>query len=337
MLLEEDHHNRKEAPNALAQRRVVVHKRGRADGTASLLAQTLEPAVEVREEPPPQPGAQQVLIRPQAMRIAVRPECVQPAHLVQDNDDNDENANRHCPATTLLPSQASLFVPRTSGGTEDLGASSQQRPQHPPCSHFNMIANNSASERSISPLTVDADIFRDEDILQTVEASAATPAHIVLDDDEDEPSVLTMMDHDPMVSSVRSSEIRLSQPLAQARQCLLQELAVTAGETTSETFQSALQLLQSSQHHHHQPPSYTGLWLTLTKPTFFDCLGVNGNGDPLYTLGRMSFGLCAPTQLVCSLQGNFNRLERVEATTGSVPKSLRQELLLDCGHLETYE
>ena len=273
-----------------------------------------------------------VLIRPQAMRIAVRPDCVMP-HLVPD----DGNAS-------WRPSQSTILVPRTSGGTEE----EKEEPRQPPCSHFDITNVDAATERAISPLTVDADLFQDEDILQTVHAAVA-PANIVQDEDytDDEPSVLTMrMDDDDskvmsLSSSLHSSSSskfrRQQQLVAEARECLLQELAVTAGETKSEIFQSALQILQQQQQQSQASPAHTGMWLTLTKPTFFDCLGVNGNGDPLYTLGRMSFGLCAPTQLVCSLQGNFNRMERVEATTGAVPKSLRQELLLDSGHLETYE
>ena len=136
-----------------------------------------------------------------------------------------------------------------------------------------------------------------------------------------------------------------------ARESLLQELAVSGGETSSDKFQAALQILQQHQQQQQQQQSsrnttsHAGLWLTLTKPTFFDCLGDNDQGDPLYTLGRMSFGLGAPGNLVCSLQGNFNRIERVidnnhnnnVDATMPVPKSLREEIVVGTAALETYK
>ena len=44
----------------------------------------------------------------------------------------------------------------------------------------------------------------------------------------------------------------------------------------------------------------------LTKPTYLDCLGVNARGDPMYTLGRMSFEMFRPGDLVLSVDAVFN-------------------------------
>lgn len=204
----------------------------------------------------------------------------------------------------------------------------------------------------MSPLSLDVDLVHDDDILQTVEAPArAAPVAIVTDDEaaDDEPSVLTA---ELVVSpSSRVAVVQAPSFAQQARERLLQDLAVTKGETSSECFQSALKILQQHQYHPQQQQtdssncSRAGMWLTLTKPTFFDCLGETADGDPMYTLGRMSFGLCAPTNLVCSLQGNFNSIERVvssssdsKQSTMPVPKSLRDEVLAgDTQGLEKYK
>ena len=52
-----------------------------------------------------------------------------------------------------------------------------------------------------------------------------------------------------------------------------------------------------------------------------------------YTLGRMTFDMFSPTNLVCSLQGNFNSIEIVGdeqrgemLKAGLVPKGLREEV-----------
>ena len=87
--------------------------------------------------------------------------------------------------------------------------------------------------------------------------------------------------------------------------------------------------------------SIEGMWLTLSKPNFFGKLGQNDNGDPMYTLGRMSFDMFSPTNLVCSLQGNFNQVEVVtgedrKAMLDAVPKKLREEVENGKTILRTY-
>jgi hypothetical protein len=90
-------------------------------------------------------------------------------------------------------------------------------------------------------------------------------------------------------------------------------------------------------------PKLEGMWLTLTKPTYFGNLGETSQGDPMYTLGRMAFDMFLPTQLVCSLQGNFNPVRRVvdplerAELLQHCPKSLLEEIQDDCSVLRTYE
>lgn len=75
-----------------------------------------------------------------------------------------------------------------------------------------------------------------------------------------------------------------------------------------------------------------GQWFTLTKPTYSDCLGFNDDGDPLYRLGRMSFEMFFPGDLVCAIQAVFNPIMNVAQTSSkgqssfSVPKTLQEEV-----------
>lgn len=141
-----------------------------------------------------------------------------------------------------------------------------------------------------------------------------------------------------------------------AKDDLLHALAVSGGDVETKAFSDAL--LPLVRHYAESgwdacdpegacsknggTKSIEGLWLTLTKASYFGCLGENPDGDPMYTLGRMSFDMFLPTQLVCSLQGNFNpvkvvtpeeRLELMERC----PKSLREEIGSGGAILRKYE
>ncbi|KAL3924198.1 MAG: hypothetical protein SGILL_001189 [Bacillariaceae sp.] len=137
--------------------------------------------------------------------------------------------------------------------------------------------------------------------------------------------------------------------VAKARDDILCTLAATKGEVDTDTFKSAVDPLE--KHFSKQDldtrstvvttDTVDGMWLTLSKPSFFGCLGENDNGDPMYTLGRMSFDMFSPTNLVCSLQGNFNPVEVVneedrKAMLQYVPKSLRDEVESGATVLRTY-
>mmetsp|Transcript_3676 Transcript_3676/g.7894 ORF Transcript_3676/g.7894 Transcript_3676/m.7894 type:complete len:465 (-) Transcript_3676:799-2193(-) len=125
-----------------------------------------------------------------------------------------------------------------------------------------------------------------------------------------------------------------------AREGVLHRLAVTGGDVASDPeFCKHLDLLKQTYESTKSDTRFTmdenatseGMWLTLTKPTYFGNLGTNDDGDPMYTLGRMSFDMFSPTRLVCSLQGNFNQVEKISdkdrtAMLDKVPKALREEV-----------
>ena len=134
-----------------------------------------------------------------------------------------------------------------------------------------------------------------------------------------------------------------------AREGLLYQLAISGGETTSAAFLDCLTVLQDNYMNQVQaeyensmdginnPYSvHEGTWLTLTKPTFFGCLGENDNGDPLYSLGRMTFDMFTPSNLICSLQGNFNTVHEITDPT-TVPDGLLSQVGNDVSNLRTYQ
>jgi hypothetical protein len=134
-----------------------------------------------------------------------------------------------------------------------------------------------------------------------------------------------------------------------AKEALLEDLKRSGGETTSPKFTACLEVLQAYYHSKgfdarwlgDEAPSFPveGKWLTLSKPTFSDCLGPNEKGKLRYTLGRMSFDMFRPTHLKCSINHSFNSISPLpDASDRSLsfsrgPRKLRAE-----SHLaRTYE
>ena len=126
---------------------------------------------------------------------------------------------------------------------------------------------------------------------------------------------------------------------------ILHELACTAGDVTDKKFLSTLEQLRalyqisawdtctSSNQNYIE-----GLWLTLSRPNFHGCLGRNIEGNYLYTLGRMSFDMFRPVNLICSINGMFNSIKpQTSDMIMSVPKSLREEVQCSTAKIRSYE
>ena len=141
-----------------------------------------------------------------------------------------------------------------------------------------------------------------------------------------------------------------------AKETLLHALAISGGDVETKAFTDALKPLV--QHYgetgwdacdpeglysdYDDIRKVEGMWLTLSKATYFGNLGETADGDPMYTLGRMAFDMFLPTQLVCSLQGNFNPVavvcpEERAALLERCPKSLRDEIGSGNSILRKYE
>lgn len=92
--------------------------------------------------------------------------------------------------------------------------------------------------------------------------------------------------------------------IQEAKKRLFREIARSGGGTTTDEFRGALNMLSklydpttfdarkkppSSPHNDH-PVKLEGMWITLSKPSFSQCLGQTPDDNYMYTLGRMSFG-----------------------------------------------
>ncbi len=166
-----------------------------------------------------------------------------------------------------------------------------------------------------------------------------------------ESAVHTIEDFDePSCSEISKPKAAISDAVLNSRDAVLYSLAVTQGDVNTSKFTDSLdpllkyfsqKELDTRPHLVDQAESVDGMWLTLSKPSFFGCLGENDDGDPMYTLGRMAFDMFSPTNLVCSLQGNFNPVEVVsdeerKSMLEQVPKALREEVESGKTVLRTY-
>lgn len=204
------------------------------------------------------------------------------------------------------------------------------------------LREEAVSPMSVSPSSLSSTNSSMGSLMQTMRQPEQHYVHVVEDDEPEVTLRENLCDLETRVQTV-------PRHVEAARDCLLHALAVTKGDVDSDVFKSTIDPLEkyySKQELDTRPEvvgsdSVSGMWLTLSKPTFFGCLGENDNGDPMYTLGRMSFDMFSPTNLVCSLQGNFNPVEVVndedrKAMLEAVPKSLREEVENGTTVLRTY-
>lgn len=95
-------------------------------------------------------------------------------------------------------------------------------------------------------------------------------------------------------------------------------------------------------------PNYDGDWIMETLPTFPDLLGYNNDGDALYTMGRLTYNMIQPGNVVCSVQKITQHVHKLSSDPASldaegsvmippfVPKSLREEIEKDPSELRSY-
>jgi hypothetical protein len=78
---------------------------------------------------------------------------------------------------------------------------------------------------------------------------------------------------------------------------------------------------------------YEGHWVNMSRPNYIECLGENGDNDFMYTLGRMSFDMFQPSNLICSVQSTHTNIKIIgerEELPAFVPKSLKDEVASLC-------
>lgn len=120
------------------------------------------------------------------------------------------------------------------------------------------------------------------------------------------------------------------------------DLLSSLEETTSESFLESLHCLTKAGRQGSE--DIDGTWLMISPPDYPSCLGTNGNGDKLYTLERMSFGMFQPGALLCSIQQQFNTISSVKSKADMpqyVPSSLKKEVEDESGkcsgRMKTYK
>ncbi|GFH56357.1 hypothetical protein CTEN210_12833 [Chaetoceros tenuissimus] len=156
--------------------------------------------------------------------------------------------------------------------------------------------------------------------------------------------------YDAYMTSLEHPLDRTAKHIENAKLELIRSLAISGGDVTNESFLFALNQLRTlynmtcfdarygrgSQH----DQGLEGNWLTISRPHYTECLGTNANGDFMYTLGRMSFDMFAPGNLVCSISGIFNSIRKEESAhcmKTSIPKSLRDEVEKGKSILRSYD
>jgi hypothetical protein len=123
-------------------------------------------------------------------------------------------------------------------------------------------------------------------------------------------------------------------------------------EGNSPGFKAALAVLEkysllkasASSIEAHRGVNIDGTWMSISPPDFPSVLGKNCEGDSLFTLGRMAFGMFEPSDLICSIQKQYNVIKRVKSKDLPlyVPKTLAEEVASESGRkyggrLRTYK
>ena len=142
------------------------------------------------------------------------------------------------------------------------------------------------------------------------------------------------------------------------RSQLIDRLLETNGNVDDDSFKVCLDLLSTLYKNHSSSKSMeenrlqsflSGNWVSLSRPIYQECLGVNDEGYFLYSLGRMSFGMFQPVDLKCSVQSThinigytkrrsdlfcYNSLSEsdesvvsVDPLSNNIPSSLKDEIL----------
>lgn len=137
------------------------------------------------------------------------------------------------------------------------------------------------------------------------------------------------------IREILTTDITASQVM-RCKHALIRELRTNGGDCHSLEFGRLLATLQASFASRNwdvrwdttntNPAPLDGNWLTLSKPTFSECQGRNQRGEYLYSLGRLSFDMFRPTNLLCSVQGVFITIRKDAKRRVVLPNQLERAL-----------
>jgi len=142
---------------------------------------------------------------------------------------------------------------------------------------------------------------------------------------------------DPLLSKKVSIEV--------VKQLMIEELRLSGGNVDTLEFLKYQKILEKEFMLHKiknmNQITHEGNWLTISKPTFTECKGVNEKGENKYSLGRISFDMFKPTGLICSFQGSFNHVQALDPNNPGrplhVPRVLMQDIKKGNCRLRTYD
>lgn len=103
-----------------------------------------------------------------------------------------------------------------------------------------------------------------------------------------------------------------SREVLEAKERFLAQLALAEGDMDSHKVHLAYEELSSLNKKERDLDeedlldALDGVWLQLSTPTFPGCLGTNNTGDRQYSIGRMSFGVLKPSDMLVSMQNVKN-------------------------------
>jgi hypothetical protein len=156
----------------------------------------------------------------------------------------------------------------------------------------------------------------------------------------------------PVASQIKRGK-RSERPslILEAKLELLSDLKRAGGDSARPEFEEKLQTLLTNYEPSHfdprrrvtktsvdscssclDPSKLEGVGISESKPVYPGCLGMNSKGEPMYKLGRMSFDMFRPTQLIVSIQGTFNVIDVVDGTDEKAVKYVPNSLLADVRH-----
>eukprot|EP00986_Skeletonema_menzelii_P002892 scaffold843_cov143-Skeletonema_menzelii.AAC.11 len=222
--------------------------------------------------------------------------------------------------SALRPTSSQSPLHSSKSCAEDVIESYSAYPNHYFCTTDKTPLSRSVSHPITSESEADDSIYtsgmsRNESSAPARTISAATPRH---KNRGRHKRLRVTLDEDASLD-----EAFLKAKVDRAKKDLLSSLE----EPTSKSFLESLKCLEKVNRYSSE--GIDGTWIEVSPSEYPSCLGTNANGDKLYTLERMSFGMYEPGALICSIQQQFNTISSVKNKKDMpqyVPSSLKREV-----------
>mmetsp|Transcript_1775 Transcript_1775/g.4096 ORF Transcript_1775/g.4096 Transcript_1775/m.4096 type:complete len:709 (+) Transcript_1775:710-2836(+) len=239
------------------------------------------------------------------------------------------------------PQQLWQDVHRSAGTSADVTMEDVEHPPDDASSMVNVVSLSSSATRAADPAAVEGGRRH-----LHVRTSRNDQDQDLEHHGDDDTSCDTIM-HD-VQREIHTFEKCNKRTIEGVKMRMMDDLRKSGGSAETSTFLECLSILQ---HYYERkgddgvsktkPDDLVGNWVVLTKPAYSELLGQNPAGEPLYSLGRISFDMYRPTNLVCSVQGSFNNVHPIDPKNPGrplhVPKRLAKEIHRGESNLHTYD